>query len=149
MPLWQFFSAPGALGADERLALAQGITKLYTEGFGLPNFYTNVLFHEVADDSFLIGGAPRADFVRITVDHIARNSESVREQFGLGEDVDLGATWLQAIKPVLDPQIAERGLHWELHVDETPKEYWYIDGQIPPEAWSDEEADWSPAASEG
>jgi len=55
-----------------------------------------------------VGGEPADDFVRSWVDHIARQSkdEEMKGQF-----------WV-AVNKVLKPLISDRGLRWEMHVDE-------------------------------
>ena len=55
-----------------------------------------------------MGGEPADDFVRIWVDHIARQykDEEMKGQF-----------WV-AVNKVLKPFISDRGLRWEMHVDE-------------------------------
>ncbi len=69
MPLWHVYHPEGAWTPDDKRSLAERITALYSR---LPKFYVGVVFQAVAKDSFFIGGEPRADFVRIWIDHIAR-----------------------------------------------------------------------------
>ncbi|WP_368907642.1 tautomerase family protein [Serratia marcescens] len=68
------------------------------------------------------GGEPADDFVRVTIDHIARAMDNDAEQ----------QQFLAACTRILQPYIAARGLRWELHVDETPFSLWTIDGLKPP-----------------
>lgn len=77
MPLWLIYHPPTAFTSPStKRALAQEITKIYT-GVGLPAFYVNVLFRPVEPSSYFIGGEERPgaggkDFIRVTVQHIAR-----------------------------------------------------------------------------
>ena len=58
-------------------AFAEAITDIYTSEAGglpemtMPRFYVVVVFHDVPKGSLFIGGVPRNDFVRISIDHIA------------------------------------------------------------------------------
>jgi phenylpyruvate tautomerase PptA (4-oxalocrotonate tautomerase family) len=71
MPLWRVFSNPSIFSADQRRGLAKAITDLYVR-VGLPAFYVNVIFIDVAEDHLWIGGEPKKNFVRIAVEQIAR-----------------------------------------------------------------------------
>jgi phenylpyruvate tautomerase PptA (4-oxalocrotonate tautomerase family) len=143
MPMWQVFVPEDAYTPDEKQAFGEDITKIYAENFGLPRFYVNVIFNDVPSRSFLIGGEFRDNFVRISVDHIARSAKQVSEHMQLPADTNWGELWLQMIKDVITRHVADRGFNWELHVDETPVEYWYIDGLVPPPGWSEEEQRWA------
>jgi phenylpyruvate tautomerase PptA (4-oxalocrotonate tautomerase family) len=143
MPMWQLFVPDGAYSPEDKIALAEAITKIYTDGAGLPRFYVSVVFHDVPKHSFLIGGEPREDFVRISIDHIARRFDELPERLELPPNADLGQLWRDVCVAVLEPYVAARGFDWELHTDETPVEYWYIQGLIPPPAWSEQEKSWA------
>jgi hypothetical protein len=43
----------------------------------------------------------------------------------------------------LAPFLKDRGLHWEIHIDETPFEFWTIDGYFPPTPGSVDEQRWA------
>lgn len=143
MPMWQLFVPEGAYSPDDQVALADEITKLYTESVGLPRFYVTVLFHEMPKRAFLIGAEPRDNFVRVSVDHIARRFDDIAEHLALPDDTDLAQLWLEQVTAALKPWVTDRGFNWELHVDETPVALWYIDGLVPPPAWSAEEQRWA------
>jgi phenylpyruvate tautomerase PptA (4-oxalocrotonate tautomerase family) len=119
MPLWSIHHPVGAFSSDDKRAIAQRITSIYR---ALPKFYVGVVFQEVPKDSLYIGGEPADDFVRIWVDHIARSfkDEATKQLF------------LKACDRLLAPLISERGLRWEMHVDETPFSLWTIQGLKPP-----------------
>jgi phenylpyruvate tautomerase PptA (4-oxalocrotonate tautomerase family) len=69
MPLWKIYHPENAFSDEDKQAIAQRITAVYGD---LPRFYVGVVFEAVARTSFFIGGEPADDFVRISVDHIAR-----------------------------------------------------------------------------
>ncbi|EQA4235262.1 tautomerase family protein [Serratia marcescens] len=75
-----------------------------------------------------LAGAPTSeatlsdDFVRVTIDHIAR---------AMGNDAEQ-QQFLAACTRILQPYIVASGLRWELHVDETPFSLWTIEGLKPP-----------------
>ncbi|MET0272895.1 MAG: tautomerase family protein, partial [Phenylobacterium sp.] len=70
--------------------------------------------------------------VRVWVDHIARTfgSEEIKERF------------LTAVASLLKPYIDDRGLRWEMHVDETPFSLWTIQGLRPPLPDTEAELRW-------
>ena len=129
MPLWKIYHPEGAFSAEDRKAIAERITGIYRM---LPKFYVGVVFQAVPRDSFFVGGEAVDDFVRIWVDHIAR-------QF---DDEELKGKFLAAVNQLLSPFIADRGLRWEMHVDETPFSLWTIQGLRPPLPNSDAEKRW-------
>ncbi|MBO4236915.1 MULTISPECIES: tautomerase family protein [Pseudonocardia] len=119
MPLWTVHHSADCLRPDDRRTLAEGITGIYSM---LPSFYVGVVFQAAEPGALFIGGAPRERFVRIQVDHIARTlpDASARDRL-IGRVGDL-----------LTPFMAERSLDWELHVDETSRDLWLIQGMRPP-----------------
>ena len=110
--------------------MASRITSIYR---ALPKFYVGVVFQEVPKTSFFVCGEPVDDFVRIWVDHIARafNDEELKGKF------------LGAVGQLLAPYIADRGLRWEMHVDETSFSLWTIQDLRPPLPTSDAEEPWA------
>jgi len=129
MPLWKIYHPVGKFSASDKQAIAERITSIYRI---LPKFYVGVVFQEVPRDCLYIGGEPADDFVRIWVDHIARSFS----------DEEVRARFLDAVSQLLAPFIAERGLRWEVHVDETPFSLWTIQGLRPPLADSLAEERW-------
>lgn len=119
MPLWTVYHAPGAYTADDKQAFAEAVVSLYPI---LPAFYVGTVFREVPAESFFIGGKPVDGFVRIAVDHIARQFSSDR----------MRQRWLDMVNDALGPYLQGRGFDWELHIDETPSELWLIQGMRPP-----------------
>jgi phenylpyruvate tautomerase PptA (4-oxalocrotonate tautomerase family) len=129
MPLWKFYHPEGAFSAEDKQAIAGKITRIYRM---LPSFYVGVVFQPAPKDSFFVGGEPADDFVRIWVDHIARTFA----------DEEIKVRFLTACAQAFAPHIAERGLRWEMHVDETPFSLWTIQGLRPPPPGSAAEARW-------
>lgn len=119
MPLWKIYHPENAFTNEDKQAIAQRITGIYGD---LPRFYVGVVFEAVARNSYFIGGQPTDDFVRISVDHIARQIQ----------DEETRLRFLGAVTRLLGPYIADRGLRWEMHVDETPFQLWTIQGLRPP-----------------
>jgi phenylpyruvate tautomerase PptA (4-oxalocrotonate tautomerase family) len=72
MPLHRLYVPPKLYSAEEKSAIADAITKIYTEGFNLPAFYVVVLFISVDKEDYYVGGRRRDNFVRIAVEHMAR-----------------------------------------------------------------------------
>jgi hypothetical protein len=91
-----------------------------------------VVFHEIPPGSLFIGGHPRERFVRIEVDQIARTLP----------DAPARERWINTVNAVLAPFMAERGLDWELHIDETSRDLWLIQGLRPPAPGSPGERLW-------
>lgn len=129
MPLWKIYHPEGAYSAQEKQEISARISDIYRS---LPRFYVGVVFQEVARDSFFIGGEPASDFVRIWVDHIARTFD----------DEGLKGRFLAAVGQLLAPYIEDRGLRWEMHVDETPFSLWTIQGLRPPRPNTEAELRW-------
>ena len=129
MPLWKIYHPENAFSAQDKQALSQAITALYSR---LPKFYVGVVFQAVPADSFFVGGEPTDNFVRIWVDHIARTLPTPEAR----------AWWINACDEALAPYIRDRGLDWEFHIDETSFELWSIQGMRPPLPNSEDEKRW-------
>lgn len=129
MPLWNIYHPVAAFDVGERTRMAEAITACYPV---LPRFYVGIVFQEIAADQFFVGGDLAKNFVRISIDHIARQfpNDDVRQR------------WLAMVNGALEPFIAARGFDWELHVDETPPEIWLIQGMRPPPPDSEQEKLW-------
>jgi len=118
MPLWKIYHPENAFTEQDKKSIAEGLTAIYP----LPKFYVGVVFEQIPKHSFYIGGEPADDFVRIWVDHIARqmDNDAIKERF------------FAAVNKLFTPFTTDRGLRWELHVDETPFSLWRIQGLRPP-----------------
>jgi phenylpyruvate tautomerase PptA (4-oxalocrotonate tautomerase family) len=69
MPLHRLYVPPKLYSAEEKSAIAEAITKVYSN---LPAFYVVVLFISVDKEDYYVGGRRSDNFVRISVEHIAR-----------------------------------------------------------------------------
>lgn len=131
MPLWNLYCTAGTYSSDDKRAFAETITDIYAST-GMPRFYVCVVFHDVPKDSLLVGGTPREKFVRIWIDHIARSTpEEQRELL------------LKFLNKSIHPFVRDRGLDWEIHIDETPRDLWTVQGMRPPDEGSAEELRWA------
>ncbi|MBZ5795252.1 tautomerase family protein [Burkholderia contaminans] len=130
MPLWNIYHPEHTYTDADKLEIAERIVGFY-DGF-LPRFYVNVLFQPLPPASFLIGGKPTDDFVRIRVDHIARQIDDPGEQ----------ARFMHHVGQRLAPFIGERGLRWEIHIGETPFGLWTIEGLRPPRPGTPADLKW-------
>lgn len=130
MPLWKVYHPVGAFSRADKEAFSEAVTALY--GRVMPRFYVGVVFQEVAEDSFYVGGKARNNFVRLWIDHIARafSSDDARTSF------------VNKVNEIIAPWISERGLDWEFHVDETPFELWSVQGYFPPRQGTEDEKRW-------
>lgn len=132
MPLWQVYHPVGAYSEEQKRGFAEDVTQFYAR-FGLPKFYVVTLFHEVPRASFLVGGVPSDDTVRVVIEHIARHAE----------DSGLRERMSEALGRLLAAHTGDRGLHCEFHIDETPRDLWMIDGLRPPPTGSEAEQLWA------
>lgn len=131
MPLWNVYHPVGAYSAEDKKNLAERITSLYAK-VPIPKFYVLTLFHEVAKDSYYVGGESHGKFVRFKVDHIARTLPGpvIREW------------WVRAVDELIAPYVKDRGYDWEVSIDETPFDLWSLQGEIPPPFESAAEKRW-------
>ena len=116
MPLWNVYCTEGTYSKDDKRAFAEAITDIYASEAGglpemmMPRFYVVVVFHDVPKDSLFIGGVPRNDFVRFSIDHIAyAMPDEFRELM------------LKFMNKTIHPFVRDRGLDWEIHIDDTPR----------------------------
>lgn len=130
MPLWKIYHPAGAFTDAEKSEIAKQITDIY--GAIMPRFYVGVIFQAIAPENFYVGGKPAHGFVRIVMEHIARSFPSIESS----------RRFIDRINALLKPYIEDRGLDWELHIDETPIDYWSINGHYPPRANSEDEKRW-------
>ncbi len=129
MPLWKVYHPVGAYTAQDKNAFAKRIVGLYPS---LPRFYVNVIFQEIPKDSFYIGGEPVDNFIRLSIEHIARNIPPERR-----------ALWLDRTNETIAPFVRDRGFDWEFHIDETPFDLWSVQGYHPPPANSEDAKRWA------
>ena len=132
MPLWNVYHPAGAYTEQEKREFADRVASSY-EARGLPRFYAVTLFHEIDRGSFYVGGEPVDDVVRISIDHLARHLD----------DPAMRESSRQRISALIEPFAAGKGLRWEFHIDETPRDLWIINGLVPPPSSSDTEKLWA------
>ena len=137
MPLWNVYCAEGIYTKEDKRAFSEAITDIYAGQAGglpemaMPRFYVVVVFNELPRDSLFIGGVPRNDFVRIAIDHIA-----------YAMPAEFREALLKFINKSIHPYVRDRGLDWEIHIDDTPRDQWTIQGMRPPESGSEEAQRW-------
>ncbi|KAI1717708.1 putative oxalocrotonate tautomerase enzyme domain-containing protein [Ditylenchus destructor] len=131
MPLHRFYVPEGLYTEDDKKKLSQSITDFYT-GIGLPAFYVIVLFIPIKKDSYYVGGKANDKFVRVSIQHIARQFESheVAKQF------------MDMYEGKLAPFIKDRGLDWEVAIEIVDRNLWRENGLIPPLTGSEGEKEW-------
>ncbi|GEM30412.1 hypothetical protein NN3_14190 [Nocardia neocaledoniensis NBRC 108232] len=134
MPLWHIYHPANSYSDKDKEHFAQAITEIYT-GVGLPAFYVVVLFKEIEQSSFYVGGAASEDTVRIVVEHLARHLD----------DPVMREKSTRRLNSVMEPFTRDRGLHWEFHTYESPRDLWMIAGQYPPLPGSEGERTWAAA----
>src|SRR5262249_28864975 len=115
MPLWKVYHPVGAYSAEDKRALAKRITAVNSS---LPRIYVNIIFQEVPEDSFYVGGESARQFVRIHMDHIARQLTSETAK----------ANFIAKAENAIAPFVKDRGYNWEFHIDETPFDLWIVQG---------------------
>ncbi|KAF8488415.1 putative oxalocrotonate tautomerase [Gautieria morchelliformis] len=132
MPLHCIYATPGTFSVEDKVAIAERITTYYTSPpVNLPAFYVNVFFIDVPEDSFYIGGKPRKNFVRIVSQQLARSG--TKDNWSKNLD-GLEACWA--------PFIKDRGLDWEMHIEQHERGLWRVQGQVPPLPGTAEERMW-------
>ncbi|KAI1732519.1 putative oxalocrotonate tautomerase enzyme domain-containing protein [Ditylenchus destructor] len=112
---------------DDQQKIAESITDLYTSG-GLSVFYVVVLFIPMKKRSFYVGGKSTDKFVRVSVQHIARQYESANK-------------FIDRYEERLAPFIKDRGLDWEVQI-EVDRNLWRENGLLPPLPRSVGEQEW-------
>ncbi|CAM6083098.1 unnamed protein product [Calypogeia fissa] len=131
MPLHRIFHPPGIFSGEDKKAIAERITAIYTS-IGLPAFYVVVLFIGVDEDSFFVGGKPTSKVVRIVSQHLARHVVTSEDK----------ARSVQALEDAFAPYIKDRGFDWELHIELHDRELWRENGIVPPLTGSEGEKTW-------
>uniref|UniRef100_A0AC35GTZ8 Tautomerase cis-CaaD-like domain-containing protein n=1 Tax=Panagrolaimus sp. PS1159 TaxID=55785 RepID=A0AC35GTZ8_9BILA len=134
MPLHRIYHTPGQFSKDDKKGLAEAITKIYTnpKGANLPAFYVVVLFVPVDEENFFVGGKTTKNFVRISVQHIARSFDSHEQS----------KSFLEIYESALAPFIKERGFDWEVEIEQIDRNLWRENGLSPPLPRTDAEKEW-------
>jgi phenylpyruvate tautomerase PptA (4-oxalocrotonate tautomerase family) len=113
MPFWKIYVPEKTYTGEEMQQIATAITDGYA-AVQMPRFYVVVVFQEVPRTAFYVGGEPRDDTVRIVVDHIAASLDTAEAR--------RAAMYL--LEQAIAPFVKDRGLNWEVHIDETPIDLW-------------------------
>ena len=107
MPLWRIYAHPATFTKEQKAGLAAAITKLYADPpVSLPAFYVNVLFIPLQEDEIWIGGKTRKNFVRITIEQIARTMPSIDTEEGRA----YRKGWMDIINDVRQSCVALMGI---------------------------------------
>lgn len=133
MPYWEIFTPQNAFTPRDKEQLSQAITSIYVDSVHLPKFYVVVLFKDTPANTMYVGGEVNDNFVRIRVDHIARQMDTAEQR----------ALCMTVIEQKLAPFVRDRGYDWEVHIDETPMDLWRTQGLVPPPPESDAEKLWA------
>jgi phenylpyruvate tautomerase PptA (4-oxalocrotonate tautomerase family) len=133
MPCWEIFAPENTYTEKDKEQLSESITSIYADYAGLPEFYVVVIFHEKPANSIYVGGKAASHFVRIRVNHIARQMDTAEAR----------AACMAIIEEKLAPFVQERGFDWEVHIDESPVDLWRIQGLVPPPPGSEVERLWA------
>ncbi|CAM0138005.1 hypothetical protein VKS41_001226 [Umbelopsis sp. WA50703] len=131
MPLHRFYTVPGIFSAQDKKEIAQRLTQIYTN-VGLPAFYVVVLFEELPLDSIFVGGEPAPKFVRVVSQHLARTMPTYEHK----------QKAVSGLENAFGPYVKDRGLDWEIHIEEVPRDTWHLNGLVPPMPATDEEKEW-------
>ncbi|AEO58220.1 hypothetical protein MYCTH_50286 [Thermothelomyces thermophilus ATCC 42464] len=149
MPLWQIFHPPSTFTTPaSKQALAADLTSIYTSA-GLPAFYVVVHFIPVPGADTFVGGRPRSEdagarpFVRFVADHIAVHVTPKNGDDDDVESVQKTTRVLDRVHAAIRPHVREQDCDWEVHIDETPRGLWAINGLVPPPFGSDAEKRWA------
>ncbi|KAJ7247033.1 putative oxalocrotonate tautomerase [Mycena rebaudengoi] len=131
MPLHRVFVPKGLYTAAEKEAMTAAITNIYTNPPALlPAFYVLVLFVELEDGNFFVGGKHSNRFVRFAVEHIARHFAERNADLWTGT------------RRLLEPFTKGRGIDWEVQVSECDRLLWNENGMAPPLPNTEEEQIW-------
>ncbi|RYO42797.1 hypothetical protein AA0111_g705 [Alternaria arborescens] len=136
MPLWRIYSHPDTFTLDQKRGIAAAITKHYDV---LPAFYVDVIFVDCKEGNVWVGPESKTNFVRIVVEQIARAMPSPDTAEGRAWRTG----WMDKINETLRPYILDRKeLDWEMHISETPRDLWRVQGIDPPPTDSEAEKSW-------
>ncbi|KAK7035335.1 hypothetical protein VNI00_011866 [Paramarasmius palmivorus] len=119
MPFHRYYVPRGLYTPEEKQALAEAITGLYTL---FPKFYVIVTFVEIDDESFYVGGQNKKNFVRINVEHLAyhHKNEAGKREF------------MDRYEAVIAPWTKAKDIDWEVQVSNDDPIFWNINGFRPP-----------------
>ncbi|KAJ7779674.1 putative oxalocrotonate tautomerase [Mycena metata] len=135
MPLHRFFVPTGLYTPEDKAAISEAITQLYSNPpTSLPQFYVVVLFIELEKGNFFNGGKATDGMARITIEHVARNFAA--------DDAARKRGFMDRYEQVIAPFTKNRGINWEVTVVDTDPLLWNINGIAPPQGNTEAEALW-------
>jgi len=130
MPLWTIYHSTDVFSDEDKAQLSEKIADIYTAF--MPRFYVAIVFLPLDSKNFFIGGRPTERYVRITMEHIAREFP----------DQAASRRFIDKVNTVLAPFVSERGIDWEFHIDETQFDHWSVNGHYPPRPGTPDELRW-------
>ncbi|NJO34869.1 MAG: 4-oxalocrotonate tautomerase [Rhodospirillales bacterium] len=130
MPLWTIYHPVGGFSDADKAEIAEKITDIYSAI--MPRFYVGIVFQAIEAGNFYVGGKSADRFVRIVIEHIARSFPNIESS----------RRFIDGINALLKPFVEDQGFDWEFHIDETPIDYWSINGHYPPRANTEDEKRW-------
>ncbi|KAJ7171273.1 putative oxalocrotonate tautomerase [Mycena filopes] len=134
MPLHRFYVPKDLYTPEDKAAIAEAITNLYSgPPASLPAFYVVVLFIEFEKGNFFNSGKATDKMARITIEHVARN---------FPDDQARKRGFMNRYEEVIAPWTKERGINWEVTITDTDRALWDINGIAPPEPNTPEEDAW-------
>uniref|UniRef100_A0AC34GN90 Tautomerase cis-CaaD-like domain-containing protein n=1 Tax=Panagrolaimus sp. ES5 TaxID=591445 RepID=A0AC34GN90_9BILA len=132
MPFHRFYHNPGQFSNDDKQKLSEAITQLYIQAANLPAFYVVVQFIPIDENNFLVGSKSTNNFIRISIQHIARGFESYEQSKG----------FFKKYESILEPFIKDRGLDWEVEIEQIDRNLCHENGLSLPPSGSDAEKEW-------
>ncbi|KAJ6531416.1 putative oxalocrotonate tautomerase [Mycena vulgaris] len=134
MPLHRLFVPKGLYTSEDKEAIGQAITKIYTgPPVSLPAFYVVVIFIELEAGNLIVGGKVTERMLRIGVEHIARS---------FADNAAAKRGFMDRYEQALEPFTKGRGIDWEVQVADADRLLWNMNGMAPPEPNSEEEKIW-------
>ncbi|GAW06802.1 4-oxalocrotonate tautomerase [Lentinula edodes] len=121
MPFHRLYCSVNLYSKEEKQAIARSITELYAR-VPIPRFYVVVNFIEVGQDDCYVGGEPNTRFLRISVQHLARNLQTVEEK----------RNFMERYEKTLEPYTKDKGIDWEVQISNEDPLYWNLNGICPP-----------------
>ncbi|KAL0571510.1 hypothetical protein V5O48_010460 [Marasmius crinis-equi] len=119
MPFHRFYTPHGLYTPEEKRAIAEAITQIYTR---LPKFYVVVNFINIDDGDFFVGGEKNNNFLRILVHHYAYHTE----------DPAWKRAWMDKYEKAIEPWTKDKGLDWEVQISNADNVFWNQNGMAPP-----------------
>ncbi|KAJ3830701.1 putative oxalocrotonate tautomerase [Lentinula raphanica] len=129
MPFHRFYCTANLYTKAEKQAIARSITDLYAK-VPIPRFYVVINFIEVGEDNYYVSGEPAGRFVRIHVQHLARNLQTFEEK----------REFMERYEKVLEPFTKGKCIDWEVQVSNEDPVFWNWNGVRPPPFDSEAEA---------